>query len=408
MSELTEHYRRLLGLDNAWELTKVDFQPDEKRVEITIVHIGGRLVCPGCGQSCTQADKGEERSWRHLDTMQFETRIRAAVPRSDCRACGVKTVAVPWAGKHSRFTLFFEAFAVGVLTACANVKRAAMLLRIDWQAAHGIMERAVERGLKERRTDEVVYVGIDEKSFGGGQDYVSVMVDLEGSRVLEVAEERTEEAAEKLWKTLPEEQRKQVRAVAMDMWQPYFKATQTHAPEAEIVHDKFHVSKHLNEAVDQVRRREHRQLKEDGDDRLTGSKQLWLFNRTNLTGARRRELNELKDQDLKTSRAWALKENFRHFWNYIYASSAADFFVDWYSWAVRCRLPPIVEKAKMLNRHLPQLLSYFRHRITNAASEGFNSRIQAIKSAARGFRNFENYRTRILFFCGKLKLMPPT
>jgi hypothetical protein len=90
MSELTDHYRRLLGLDAAWEVTKVDFQPDEKRVEIAIVYVGGRLVYPGCGESCSQADKGEERSRRHLDTMQFETRIRAAAPRSDCRACGVR------------------------------------------------------------------------------------------------------------------------------------------------------------------------------------------------------------------------------------------------------------------------------------------------------------------------------
>jgi transposase len=133
-----------------------------------------------------------------------------------------------------------------------------------------------------------------------------------------------------------------------------------------------------------------------------------LGGRNDAAATQRRELDDLKNQDLKTGRAWALKENFRHFWNYIYASSAADFFVDGCAWAVRCRLPPMIEKAKMLNRHLPQLLSYFRHRITNAASEGFNSRIQAIKSAARGFRNFENYRTRILFFCGKLKLMPPT
>jgi len=82
--------------------------------------------------------------------------------------------------------------------------------------------------------------------------------------------------------------------------------------------------------------------------------------------------------------------------------------VEWYAWAVRTRLKPIVEKAKMLKRHLPRLLSYFRHRITNAAGEGFNSRIQANKSAARGFRNFEHDRTRILFFCGKLKLLPDT
>lgn len=406
MSELTEHYRRLLGLDEAWQVAKVDFRPEEKRVEITVEHGSSRLACPECGGSCSQADKADERTWRHLDTMQFETRIRAAVPRCRCPACGVKTIAVPWADKHGRFTLLFEAFAVEVLKASASVSRGAELLGLDWQAAHAIMQRAVERGLKRRSTDEVVYVGIDEKSFGRGHDYVSVMTDLEGSRVLEVVEERTEEAAEKLWKTLSAEQCGKVRAVAMDMWPPYAAATEKHASKAEVVHDKFHVSKHLNEGVDAVRRREHRALKEAGDERLTGSKQLWLFNRTNLTGKRRRELDALKEEDLKTSRAWALKEYFRHFWRYVYPSSAREFFQDWYAWATRSRLKPMIDKAKMLKRHLPRLLSYFRHRITNAASEGFNSRIQSIKSAARGFRNFENYRTRILFYCGKLDLRP--
>lgn len=163
------------------------------------------------------------------------------------------------------------------------------------------------------------------------------------------------------------------------------------------MHDKFHVAKHLNEAVDPVRRREHRALRAAGDERLTGSKQLWLFNRTNLKGQRRRQLDALKNEDLKTGRARALTKPFRHFWSYVYPTSAQDFFADWYAWATRSRLKLIVAKAKLLKRRLPRLLSYFRHRITNAASEGFNSRIQALKAAARGFRN---YRTRILFYCG--------
>jgi transposase len=406
MSELTNHYRMLLGLDALWRVDGVDFSLEEKKVEIALSHVGGPLVCPECGAACPQADLAPGREWRHLDTMQFQTILRARVPRAKCAACGVKTVAVPWADKHGRFTLLFEAFAVEVMQASANVRRGAELLGLDWHVAHAIMQRAVERGLQRRSTDEVVHVGIDEKSFGRGHDYVSVLTDLEGSRVLEVVEERTEEAAEKLWKTLSVEQCGKVRAVAMDMWAPYAAAAEKHVPQAEIVHDKFHVSKHLNEAVDAVRRREHRALKEAGDERLTGSKQLWLFNRTNLTGKRRRELDVLKDEDLKTSRAWALKENFRHFWRYVYTRSAHEFFQDWYGWAIRSRLKPMIDKAKMLKRHLSRLLSYFRHRITNAASEGFNSRIQSIKSAARGFRNFENYRTRILFYCGKLDLRP--
>jgi transposase len=407
MSKLTEHYRLLLGLDAAWEVAEVSLSLEEKCVEILVTHLGGRVTCPECGGQCSIADHAAERTWRHLDTMQFETRLRARVPRANCKACGVKTTAVPWAGKHSRFTLLFEALAIEVIRACGNVKAAADLLRLDWDSAHRIMERAVERGLARRELESVRHVGIDEKSFGRGQSYISLLTDLTASRVLEVVEGRTEEAANKLWKAIPEEQKGEVEAVAMDMWPAYINSAQTHVAQAEIVHDRFHVSKHLNEAVDKVRRQEHKALKRTGDERLKGSKQLWLFNPENLNEDRWIEFEALKDQELKTSRAWAIKEQFRWFWEYRYAGNARKFFARWRGWAARSRLRPIRAVAKTLKRHLDNLLSYFRHRITNAATEGFNSRIQSIKSQARGFRSFQNYRTRILFHCGRLHLLPP-
>jgi transposase len=406
MSELTRHYSVLLGLDTAWEVSEVSLSLEEKRVEILVTHKGGAVACPECGVECSIADHAPERTWRHLDTMQFETRLRARVPRASCQACGVKTTAVPWAGKHSRFTWLFEALAIEVIQACGNVKAAAGLLGLDWDSVHRIMERAVERGLERRDLDSLEYVGLDEKSFRRGHNYISLLVDLTGSRVLEVVEGRTEEAANGLWKSLPDEQKEAIEAVAVDMWPAFTNSIETHAEQAEIVHDRFHISKHLNEAVDQVRRQEHKDLRKAGDERLTGSKQLWLFNPENISEDRWLEFEALKDQELKTSRAWAIKEQFRWLWEYRYAGNARKFFDRWYGWAARSRLKPIVKVAKMLKRHLNNILTYFRHRITNAMSEGFNSRIQSIKSQARGFRAFENYRTRILFYCGKLDLQP--
>jgi transposase len=407
MSELTKHYSLLLGLDTAWEVSEVSLSLEGKCVEIMVTHVGGRVPCPECGVGCSIADHAPERTWRHLDTMQFETRLRARVPRANCKACGVKTTSVPWAGKHSRFTLMFEALAIEVIRACGNVKSAAGLLGLDWDSVHRIMERAVQRGLERREVQTLQYVGIDEKSFRRGHSYISLLVDLTGARVLEVVEDRTEAAADRLWEDLPDEQKEQIEAVAVDMWPAFANSIETNVEQAEIVHDRFHISKHLNEAVDQVRRQEHKTLKQAGDDRLTGSKQLWLFNPENISDDRWLEFETLKDQELKTSRAWAIKEQFRWLWEYRYAGNARKFFNRWYGWAARSRLKPIIKVAKMLKRHLENILSYFRHRITNAMSEGFNSRIQSIKSQARGFRAFENYRTRILFYCGKLELLPP-
>jgi transposase len=268
------------------------------------------------------------------------------------------------------------------------------------------MERAVARGLARRQTDQVKVVGLDEKSFGVGQDYVSVMTDLQEARVLEVIPGNDTQSGCELWKTLPIEQREKVEAAAMDMSAGFAAATRKEAPNAAIVHDKFHVSKMLNEAVDHVRRREHHQIKKQGDDRLSGSRQLWLYNPENLEDHRFEKFKDLLKENLKTARAWMHKENFRGFWEMESVWEAEGYFKRWYASAIRSRLAPIKKVARTLKSHLSGLLNYFIYPITNAATEGLNSRIQQLKANARGFRSFANYRTRILFFCGKLDLIP--
>ena len=401
------HYARLLGLDDSWQVVDVELSLEEQRVQVWLEAAPGQAVrCSECGAERPLKDHAPERSWRHLDTMQFETVLITRVPRTNCPECGVKTCSVPWAEPHGRFTLMFEAFAIRVLQAAANTEPARKLLKLSWRSVQNIMDRAVERGLALRELDEVKHVGMDEKSFGRGQDYVSVMTDIDESRVLEVSRGHDEEAANELWDTLSQEQKDNVAAVAMDMWQAFENSAVRHVPKADIVHDRFHISKHLNEAVDKVRRQEHKALKKDGDETLKGTKQLWLFNPENISDEHWEEFEALKDMELKTARAGAIREQFRWFWEYQYAGNAKKFFRLWYQWASRCRLEPIKKVAKMLKRRLANILTWFRHHISNGPAEGFNSRIQSIKSAARGFRNFNNYRTRILFFCGKLELLP--
>jgi transposase len=406
MRSLTGHYGALLGLDESWNVTGVELSVMEKRVVISLEFVGNGVICPECSARCSLKDHAPEREWRHLDTMQFETVLKARVPRCLCATHGVKTIAVPWADKHSRFTLMFEAFAIDVLVAAGSVKAAACLLGLGWDSTHTIMERAVHRGLAARELDGIRYLGIDEKSFGRGQDYVSVMTDLEESRVLEVVPGRTEEAADLLWNPLSQEQREGLEAVSIDMWQAFENSVRSHAPQAKIVYDTFHIAKYLGEGVDKVRREEHKQLLAAGDDRLTGTRYLWLHHPENMDDPKNDELAALRKQTLKTARAWGLKDYFRWFWTSPDPKAAEKFFDDWYAWAIRSRLEPMKKVARMLKSRLANILTWFQHPISNATSEGFNSRIQAIKSNARGFRSFENYRIRILFFCGKLALKP--
>lgn len=407
MNDLNQHYALLLGLKSDWLVQSVDLDLEAQRVEIRLQHNPDEpCCCPDCGQACPLKDHTEERTWRHLDTMQFETVIKARIPRTNCAEHGVHNVHIPWAEPHGRFTLLFEAFAIRVLKASSSIEKGRRLLGLGWEAAQRIMNDAVERGLERRDLEEIKHVGIDEKNFGKGHDYVSVMTDIDGGRVLEVVPERTQEAADSLWKTLSDEQREQVEAVAVDMWVAFVNSAEEHVPHADIVHDRFHIAKHLNEAVDQVRRAEHKALKKEGDERLTGSRYLWLAREENLSDENAAAFEDLKESKLKTSRGWALVDLFRDFYEQRSERQGRAFFKDWYAWASRCRLKPMVKVAKMIKRHFERIVTWFTHRISNASSEGFNSLIQALKSAARGFRNFENYRTRILFFCGHLNLFP--
>ena len=406
-SELQKHYAQLLGIGSPWEVKTVELKLEEKKVEIELGwQWGAAAKCPECGRECSIHDCAPERTWRHLDTMQFTTLIRARTPRSDCSEHGVKTMTVPWAAPQGRFTLLFERFAVAVLLASATVSQACQLLGLGWDTAQEIMRRAVERGLERRQLEDLRHLGMDEKSFKRGQSYITLLTDLDESRVLDVVEERTAEAADQLWETLNPEQKQAVEAVAVDMWEPFIQTIQKQVPDADIVHDKFHVSKYLGEAVDKVRRQEHKELMAQGDETLKGTRQLWLYNPQNFSPDQANEFSTLKDLQLKVARAWAAKELFSKFWEYQEEGWARRFFKNWFGWVSRSRLKPVVEVAQMLKRHLDNLLTYLKHHITNAVTEGLNSKIQSLKSAARGFRNFRNYRIRILFFCGKLNLYP--
>ena len=406
-NELPKHYALLWGIGSPWEVKTVDLKLAEKKVAIELGwQWGSAAQCPECGREGSRHDSAPERTWRHLDTMQFVTLLRARTPRANCPEHGVKTMTVPWAAPQGRFTLHFERFAGEVLLACASVKQACELLGMGWESAPELMKRAVERGVERRQLDQLKYLGRAEKSFKRGHSSITLLPDLEQARVVEVVEDRTTAAAGKLWENLSPEPKTTVEAVAVDMWAPFIQTVQQQVPDADVGPDKFHVSKYLNEAVDKVRRQEHKELLAQGDATLPGSRQLWLYNPQNHRAEQAAEFAALKELNLKVARAWAAKELFPKFWQDQAAGWARRFFKDWFGWISRRRLKPMIAVAQMLKRHWENLLTYLKHRITHAVTEGLNSKIQSIKSAARGFRNFKNYRTRILFFCGKLDLYP--
>jgi len=398
-----ELYERIMGIDKPWEVTDLRVDFSAMRVDVLVEYREAKGACPECGKSCGIYDHRKERVWRHLDTMQFQTFVRSQTPRIECSEHGVLSVRIPWAEKNSRFTLLFERLAIDMLLGCVNQARAKSLLRISWDEVHHIQEKAVLRGLARRQSEPIAYLGADEKSFLKGHRYATILTDLAKSRVLDVSEDRKDDSLAQMLKVLPDKQKDAVRAVCVDMWDPYMKAIREELPGVDIVHDKFHIQKHLNEAVDKVRKRENRELIREGLDTLKKTKYLWLKNPSGWSESEKNQFQDLKAEGLKVGRAWAIREAFGKLWRYWTQGWGRRFFNTWFFWATHSRLKPIVDAAKRFRRHLDRILAYLKHRITNAVAEGLNNKIQHIKASARGFRNFHN---SILFYCGKLDLYP--
>jgi transposase len=403
-----ELYRRILGIEKPWYISSVDLQLAPREVHVYLAHEDlASWPCPECGAACQLYDHQAERRWRHLDTCQYRTILHADPPRSQCPTHGVRVVKLPWAEPSSRFTALFEALAIAWLKA-ASQKAVGEQLGLSWDEIHGILDRAVKRGLKRREAEPVPRLGVDEKAFRKGQKYLTVVNDLTRNRVLYVAEDRKQASLDGFWGTLTEDQQKGIQAVAMDMWDPYVASVRAHLEDADrkIVFDKFHVAQHLGQAVDAVRRKENKQLRSQGDDRLVGTRYDWLENPVHKDAKERREFAALRNSELKTARAWALKETAMGLYSYTYEGPARKYFLRWYNWAVRSRLAPIQEVAGMLKRRFENIITYLKHRITNAASESINSKIQWVKYTARGFRNKQNFINAIYFHCGGLDLAP--
>jgi transposase len=400
-------YARILGLTDPWFVEDVTLKEACNEVRISVGMRGPIvLVCPICQGQMTRHDS-RKRQWRHLDTCQYRTILEADVPRGRCEEHGVKQISVPWAEDRSRFTALFERLVIDWLMEAGQTP-VARRMDLTWDEVHGIMNRAVRRGLERREATPVRKIGVDEKSFLKRHEYVTVVSNLETGEVLFVGEGRRKESLDAFYRSLTPAQLEAIEVVVMDMSESYIQSTVENVPAAwdKIVFDKFHISKHLNDAVDKVRRQEHKQLQADGESVLKGTRYSWLKGSAKFTPGAWKSFKELRDSDLRTARAWAIKENFQNFWGYVYKGAAERFFDKWYAWAIRSKIEPMKRVARMLRKRIYNILTYLEHRVTNAISEGVNSIIQWIKYTARGFRNRENFKTAILFHLGGLDLYP--
>ena len=404
----TELYRQLLGVTSPWTVERVEMSVHDVRVDVHLCHTdGARFACPECGVELSVYDHAEARQWRHLDSCQFRTLLHARPPRVKCPDHGVRQARLPWAEPGSRFTLLFEALAIDVLLS-TDVKKAAALLSITWDEAWHIMEHAVIRGRSAKTQAMPAKIGIDEKAIAKGHRYMTLVCDLEHAKVEYIGDERRESSLRAYFAAFDLEAREALQAISLDMWPAYINACRQDIPGAnqKMVFDRFHIMRHVVDAVNTVRKRENKALIEAGDATLVKSKYLWLYSAENVPEQSREHFDTLKDAHLKTARAWALKESLRELWDCRSERQAVALWKRWYFWATHSRLPPMIAAAKTIAKHLPNVLTYFKHPISNAMAEGLNSKIASIQKRACGYRNAAHFKIAVYFHCGGLSLWP--
>ena len=301
----------------------------------------------------------------------------------------------------------FEALAIDWLKT-TSTSAVAKNLGLTWDQLDGIMQRAVRRGLERREAAYPAALGVDETSFKRRHEYVTVVQDQQSGHVLHVADGRGRASLDEFYEGLDDQQLGGIESVAMDMHQPYIQSTLEHVPDAEqkIAFDKFHVAKHLGDAVDKVRRQEHQELLEIKDETLKGTKYLWLRNPEKMGSGAWAAFSELRDRALRTARAWALKETAMTLWHYTRRGWAKKAWQGWLAWAQRCRLEPVIRAARTVRRHLWGIINAIVLKVTNAGAESLNAKIQRLKKWACGYRNRERFKAAIMFHLGGLDLYP--
>lgn len=360
-----------------------------------------RLPCGTCGELGRVRDRLSVRIWKHVPLWGIPVILKYAPARVRCARCGkIRVEAIPWSQGKCRLSagLIWSLAAWCKLLSWNEVAR---LFNVHWNTVAAAVRQAVTYGLEHREVGKVLYIGIDELSRRKGHVYVTNIYDLNEKRLLWSGEGRTQDTLNEFFKE-HEEAIKSVKAVCCDMWQPYIDMVKKYIPEATLVFDKFHITQHLMQAVDEVRRDEVNELKKTDPEVLKRTRYIWLKNPENLTDKQRSRLGHLEKLNLRCNRAYLLKESFREFWHYRRKDWAAKFLKKWFWWATHSRLEPMRDFAWMLRRHEENILTYFDERISNGIVEGLNNKAKVMSRRCYGFRSAKNYITALYHCMGKL------
>ena len=367
-----------------------------------------RLVCSRCGQVYRATYDSSFRRWRHLDVAGRRCFIEYELRRVECRDCGVRVEAVPWARPDARHTRDFE----NLVAFCAQQmakSQVQALLRIAWDTVGRIVERVVADHLDERRLAGLVSIGCDELSYRRGQRYLTNVADHHSGRIIWSAPGRNAQTLQAFFDELGE-RKTSIRAVSIDMSGGYEKAVRAALPDAQIAFDPFHVVALAGRAVDDVRRVE---WNAKGKSRTPEGKWLknvrWALRKApeNLTDRQRVALAQIQQTNAQLYRAYLLKEQLRALYHLDDPAHAPAHLDAWLAWASRSKLAPFVRLARTLRRHRDGILAAVTLRLSNARLEGLHSKVRLLSHRSFGFHSAAPLIALIYLCCAGITINPP-
>jgi len=384
------------------------FDP-KTRTEIDIPirpRANSKPICSECGRPGACYDHQEERRFEYVPLWAIPVFFVYTMRRVNCKTCGVKIERIPWGDGKNSLTTTYRWFLANWAKQ-VSWKAVAETFGTTWQNVFRSVKYAVAWGLKHRNLEGIESIGVDEVQWHKGHKYLTLVYQIDSGckRLLWIAQNRTAKTFLRFFRMLGKDRSARLKFVCSDMWQAYLKVIAKKAPQAVHVLDRFHIIQKMNKAVDKVRAAEARQMKADGYEEILKHSRWCLLKRPeNMTDKQTVKLSELLKYNLRSVRAYLLKEDFDWFWDYVSPTWAGKFLDQWCTRTMRSKIEPMKAVAKTLRNHRELILNWFEAKgaMSSGIVEGFNNKVKLTSRKAYGFQTFGAIETALYHNLGDL------
>jgi len=363
-------------------------------------------LCSVCEQPAASYDRQQERRFEFIPVWGIKVFLLYAPRRVNCQCCGVKVEHMPWALGKRQITRNY-AWHLAEWSKRMSWQEVAEAFRTTWHHVFYSVEMAVTWGREHQDLSGIKSIGIDEIQWQKGHKYLTVVyqIDQGRKRLLWVGQHRKTKTLLYFFRWLGKERTAELQNVCSDMWKPYLKVIKKKAINAINILDRYHVMALMSKAIDKVRAEESKQMKADGlEPLLTNSRFILLKRPENLTDKQEIKLAELVQYNLRSIRAYLLKEDFQQFWTYVSPFYAGKFLDAWCTRTMRSKIEPMKKMAKTLRKHRPLLMNWFKARgeLSSGVVEGFNNKAKLTMRKSYGFRTFRGIEIALYHAMGDL------